>query len=84
MTLKGVISSAIEVASSVPEGPVQGPLLFLVHIADISNVVIVSSRMKYFADDTRVLCEKTDVNSTEHLWDDLQVTFVWAWENNEF
>ena len=51
------------------------------HVADISNAV-VHSTIRSFADDTRVLCKVTDVNSTVNLQDDLEVIYAWAEENN--
>ncbi|KAK4328363.1 hypothetical protein Pmani_001236 [Petrolisthes manimaculis] len=81
VAVKGAISQATEVMSGVPQGSVLGPLLFLIHIADI-NSSIVHSTVRSFADDTRIQCEITNVNSTVNLQDDLNVIYTWAEENN--
>ncbi len=81
VAVKGATSQATEVVSGVPQGSVLGPLLFLVHIADISNSV-VHSTVRSFADDTRIQCEITNVNSTVQLQNDLDVIYDWAEENN--
>ena len=81
VAVKGAVSQALEVVNGVPQGSVLGLLLFLVHIADI-NSSVVHSTVRSFADDTRIQCEITDVNSTVNLQDDLNVIYTWAEENN--
>lgn len=80
--MEGAIFQATKVVSGVPQGSVLGPLLFLVHIADISSTV-VHSTVRSFADDTRIQsCEVENVNNTVNLQDDLNVIYAWAKENN--
>lgn len=74
--MEGAISQATEVVSGVPQGSDLGPLLFLVHIADIGSSV-VHSTVRSFADDTRIQCEVENVNSTVNLQDDLNVIYAW-------
>ena len=48
--MAGEFSSWIPVTSGVPQGSMLGPLLFLLHVNDISSVVS-DSTVKLFADD---------------------------------
>ena len=49
VVVDGKQSSLIDVVSGVPQGTVLGPLLFLLHINDLTAVV--SSKVRLFADD---------------------------------
>ena len=49
VVVNGTKSSSQEVASGVPQGTVLGPILFLVHINDITQNI--SSEIRLFADD---------------------------------
>ena len=53
VVLDGVNSDLAKVISGVPQGRVLGPLLFILFINDLEQVV-TSSRVSFFADDTRV------------------------------
>ena len=68
VVVDGKQSSLIDVVSGIPQGTVLGPLLFLLHINDLSSVV--SSKVRLFADDcliteilkikkTKLHCKKT-------------------------
>ena len=50
VVLNGQHSSWDNVTAGVPQGSILGPLLFLIHINDLSNYL--SSNCKLFADDT--------------------------------
>ena len=52
ISVNGIKSKPSNVKSSVPQGTVLGPILFLILIADINNNVI--NKVTSFADDTRV------------------------------
>ena len=57
----GKQSSLIDVVSGVPQGSVLYPILFLLHINDLSSVV--SSKVRLFADDyllCRIIINKQD------------------------
>ena len=49
VVVDGKQSSLIDVVSGVPQGTVLGPLLFLLHINDLTSVV--SSKVRLFVDD---------------------------------
>jgi hypothetical protein len=53
-------SREAKVKSGVPPGSVLGPILFLIHIADIDSELTHASTSS-FADDTRVLMKITDL-----------------------
>ena len=50
----GTVSSLSPVVSSVPQGTVLGPILFLIHIRDIAVGLSQGTTATFFADDTRV------------------------------
>ena len=52
--VEGRISSLSQVISGVPQGTVLGPVLFLLHIADIAKEVSVGTMTTSYVDDTRV------------------------------
>ena len=74
-------SSNSIVKSSVPQGTVLAPLLFLILISDIDNNTrhsVVTS----FADDTKISTKISTVEDTENLQSDLNEIFRWAKDNN--
>ena len=65
--------------SSVPQGSVLGPLLFLVYINDLENGI--KSSIKVFADDTSLFSIVRYPNSSaEDLNHDLQLVSQWAFQ----
>ena len=59
--VNGVHSSYVEVTSGVPQGSVQGPMLFLVYINDINSAI--TPQLKLFSDDSvlhRNICNQND------------------------
>ena len=52
VSVEGVVSARSPVGSGVPQGSVLGPVLFLVHIADIDEH-LSHTAVSSFADDTR-------------------------------
>ena len=81
VSVGGVVAQPSIVISGVPQGSVLGPLLFIIHIADINKDVKHSS-VASFADDTRVLREISSENEATELQSDLSVLYRWADENN--
>jgi hypothetical protein len=74
-------SREVRVKSGVPQGSVLGPILFLIHIADIDSELTHASTSS-FADDTRVLMKITEDTACERLQDDLSIIYDWALVNN--
>ena len=81
--LPGGISKDHPVISSVPQGTVLGPLLFLIMIADIDKGVSDSNLIS-FADDTRLYSGVGDVTDCDNLQFDLDTVYDWASSNNMF
>ena len=76
----GTASSEAQV-SGVPQGSVLGPLIFLIHIADI-NYEMADSTESCFADDTRILLGIKDEENTQMRQNDLHKLYKWADTNN--
>ena len=60
--MEGVISALSPVISGVPQGTVLGPVLFLLHIADIAHNVSAGTTTNSYVDDTRVQRSISDVD----------------------
>ncbi len=69
------------VKSSVPQGTVLAPLLFLILIGDIDTYT-THSTVSSFADDTKISMDITSKANTENLQSDVNEIFRWAKENN--
>ena len=81
VVVDGRISSLSPVISGVPQGTVLGPILFLLHIADISKDVSPNTTLKSYVDDTRVqrCISDTDADCSA-LQTDLAAIYSWAEE----
>ena len=66
------------VESGVPQGTVLGPILFLIHIHEISTGLSVQTSSSSFADDTRIWREVSTVNERKALQTDLNGVYKWA------
>ena len=63
----------------VPQGPVLGPLLFLIYINDLPDEI--NSLCKIFADGTSLFSKVYDIhNSARELNDDLEKISYWAYQ----
>ena len=63
VTVEGISSHTLPVASGVPQGSVLGPLLFILYLNDVVNTVSAGSNLNMFADDIamyRVIRTATD------------------------
>ena len=77
----GVMSTIIDVISGVPQGTVLGPLLFLIYIDDIFSVV-KHSKIKVFADDSKLHKDISSHIDRILLQEDLLSVVNWADANN--
>ena len=77
----GVMSTIIDVISGVPQGTVLGPLLFLIYIDDIFSVV-KHSKIKVFADDSKLHKDISSHIDRILLQEDLLSVVNWADVNN--
>ena len=81
VVVNGVHSNSAKVLSGVPQGSVLGPLFFLLYINDLEEVV-KSSRVSFFADDTRVSKQISCFEDCALLQADLFRVIEWAHCNN--
>ena len=81
VTVNGKMSKKASVISGVPQGSVLGPLLFLIMISDIDKDII-SSIIRTFADDTKVIQEVSSPEDCQILQQSLNKVYEWADTNN--
>ena len=81
VVVDGAVSSHSAVMSGVPQGTVLGPVLFLIHIGNITDA-IQHSQVASFADDTRILKSVNNIEDCELLQQDLRRIYDWAQETN--
>ena len=81
VAVNGTTSSEAQVRSSVLQGSVLGPLLFVIHISDM-NYEIADSTVSCFADDTRIPLGIKDEEDTQMSQNDLHQLYKWADTNN--
>ena len=74
----GVISRLVPVVSGVPQGTVLGPILFLVHIKDISSKLSPGTNLSSFADDTKIWKGVAKSEDCKQLQADLESVYRWA------
>ena len=77
--LNGQTSERRNVTTSVPQGSILGPLLFLIYINDLSGDL--SSKAKLFADDTSLFSVTHEITtSANELNNDLKKISYWAFQ----
>ena len=81
VVVNGVHSDIAMVLSGVPQGSVLGPLLFILFINDL-EMVVSSSRVSFFADDTRVSKLIGCTEDCLSLQTDLENILEWSRQNN--
>ena len=83
VVVEGRVSTLSPVVSGVPQGTVLGPVLFLLHIADIARGVSASTTTSSYVDDTRASRSIVDKGSDcQTLQEDLTSIYHWAEEVN--
>ena len=78
VVVDGRLSTLSPVVSGVPQGTVLGPVLFLLHIADIGKNVSALSATSSYVDDTRITRGITDREDCKGLQEDLATIYKWA------
>ena len=77
VVIRGTCSEWSPVTSGTPQGTILGPILFLIYINDISGCV--KSKIKIFADDTKIYREIEDpITDTAALQSDIHSLSGWA------
>ena len=76
VTIEGDKSSKAKVASGVPQGTVQGPLMFLLYINDIGNDI--TSKIRLFADDSLLYLAISTKDDCKRLQQDLDRMVNWT------
>ena len=71
------MSNSLNVTSGVPQGSVLGPTLFIYFINDLPNVV-KSSKVKIFADDTKVYNSIKNPDNVKCLQNSIDEMFLWT------
>ena len=66
VSINGYDSGLVAINCRVPQGPVLGPLLFLLYISDL-NQSIKFSKVHHFADDTNLLCQGNSIKKLNKL-----------------
>ena len=80
VAVEGYIGERKVVNSGVPQGSVLGPLLFLIHIADI-DYLLAESTASSFADDTRIMMQINSDTDVLNFQKELDKVFMWAHSN---
>ena len=78
VAVDGRVSPLTSVLSGVPQGTVLGPVLFLIHIRNISRGLSDGTSASSFADDTRIQRGVSSASDCSDLQADLQLVYSWA------
>jgi ribonuclease P/MRP protein subunit RPP40 len=76
VVLNGQYSSEISVTSSVPQGSVLGPTLFLVFINDLTEKIQLLNYL--YADDTKIIGSTATIADKQRLQDDIDNFLQWS------
>ena len=77
----GEFSQSQQVLSGVPQGSILGPTLFVLFINDISNSIDSNSKIKLYADDTKLYRKISTPNDCLILQNDINILNNWSVEN---
>jgi hypothetical protein len=81
VVVDGKHSYFAKIISGVPQGTVLGPILFILFINDLESCV-KNSKVRFFADDTRVCKQISSEADTGELQADLDNIILWSKQNN--
>ena len=80
VNLENVFSQPACVSSGVSQGSILGPLVFLIHINDMSQTI--KCNLFLYADDTCLVCQHKDINEIERkLNEDFESICNWFANN---
>ena len=80
VNLENVFSQPACVSSGVSQGSILGPLVFLIHINDMSQAI--KCNLFLYADDRYLLCQHENINEIEkQLKKDFETIFDWSVDN---
>ena len=78
MGVDGRVSQLVPVVSGVSQGTILGPVLFLIHIRNLSEGLSDGTKSSSFADDTKIWRGVKSKDDYEQLQADLQSVYSWA------
>ncbi len=76
MVINGISPGRLGVKSGVPQGPVLGPVLFLIYVIDLDDGC--TCKISKFADDTNIASKVITMLDKELLQRDLDKLSNWA------
>ena len=76
VSINGNVSEWGEVTSGVPQGSILGPILFIIYVNELPS--LVSSKIKMFADDTKLFAQVKNKNDAQVLQNDLNILGEWS------
>lgn len=79
--LEGEFSDWLPVKSGVPQGSILGPLEFIVFNNDLPEVVSTGTKLKIFADDTKVYRSIETIRDCLMLQHDINKIYAWGERN---
>ena len=77
MVLGDCISDWTEIDSGVPQGSVQGPILFVIFINDLPKYV-KNSIWKLYADDNKLISKISSEQDCHNLQEDIDELEIWS------
>ena len=76
--IRDAISSEKKMASGVPQCSILGPLLFMIYVADLPRVVSPPTKIRLYADDTKIFREISGREDELALQKDLENISNWS------